>query len=101
MCQIEVPLDAVEPILDAAHALIYTIEPAALNCDLRLHMPHLGHDVTKRGFKPSDSSLEVRDVGAHLVLPALEGFHSASQERELLHHEVGGFVGHKLNLVQV
>jgi len=127
MRQIEVPLDAAKPIVDVAHALIHTIKPivdvvhalihtikpildaghafidtikpAALNCDLRLHVAHLCHHVSKGSFKPGDSSLEVSDVGAHLVLPALKCFDSAPQQMQLLHDKVSGFVGHKFNLV--
>ena len=58
MCQIEMSFNAIEPVLyaiqsiiDTSDALIDSVKASALNSDLGLHVSHLCHDMTQRGFE--------------------------------------------------
>jgi hypothetical protein len=99
--QIKVSFDTIKPAFDAiettfnpAETLVDAVETSALDGNLRLHMTHLGHDVSKRSFKSGDARLEICNIGAHLLLPT-------PNEVELLHDQTGGFVGHTFNLVRL
>jgi len=112
--QIEPPLDAVKPIIDARHSVLNAshsildssesfldaIDAAVLGCDLRHYVRHLRHYVRQRRFKPAHASFDVRNVGAHLLLSALESFLSAPENMELLHNEIRNFIHHEDTLLE-
>jgi hypothetical protein len=95
---IEPRIDTAEPGFDAIHAFFDTVNPAALNCNLRLQLGQVH-------LKARYANLEVGHVNAHcpdrplqLLLAAPELLLAAPQDLELLHDEFGGFVNHGINL---
>jgi hypothetical protein len=93
------PLDTFKAPFDAAHASVYPVHSRVLNYDLRVQMGHVHLKARHSDLKLRDIGSKLRNVGSHLLLPTLKCFHSAPQNMELLHDEIGGFIDHDLKLV--
>jgi hypothetical protein len=84
--------------LDAIESLLHAVEAAALHRYLCLKMRKLRLQVSQIHFQTRHSNFEVRDIGAHFLLTTQEQVLPASQDLELLHDQIGSFVGHKVIL---
>src|SRR5215204_128821 len=101
--QIEMPLDPVEPLL-------HSVKAAVLHRDLRLEVRKWRLQMSQIHFQARHPHFEITELPAHLLAPcihrrlqtflsALQSFHSAPQNMELLHNEIGSFIDHEFNLV--
>src|SRR5215207_3336246 len=101
--QIEMPLDPVEPLL-------HSVKTTVLHRDLRLEVGKLRLQMRQVYFHARHPNFEIADLPAHLLaqcihrrlqtlLSALQSFHCAPQNMELLDNEIGSFIEHEFNLV--
>jgi hypothetical protein len=86
-----VPVDTLKPVLN-------TIKTPILNCYLGMHVRELRLQMRQSHLDARHPNLHVANVLANLILSALKRLYSTPKDLELLHDEIGRFVGHMLNL---
>jgi len=57
----------IEPLLDAIQTPLNSVDATGLVCDLRLEMTNLSRHVSHRGFKGSNSRLEVAHIAINPI----------------------------------
>jgi hypothetical protein len=98
MCQIKMPLDAIEPLLHAIESLLHAIKAPILHRDLRLEMRKLRLQVRRIHLKAGHANLEVGNIRVQRLHSGGEGFLPTPEDVQLLHDQVGCFVDHELTL---
>src|SRR5215207_2838238 len=94
--QIEMPLNAIEPLL-------HSVKATVLHRDLRLEVGELRLQMSQIHLKTRHANFEVGNLPAHLFAPSvqcrLQTLLPTAEDMELLHNEIGGFIDHGTKLV--
>jgi hypothetical protein len=88
--------------LNSIEALLYAIETTALNRDLRLQVRELRLHMRQVHLETRHTNFEVAKIPTHFLPQGVDArphiLQPSSEKMELLHNEIGGFVGHDRSL---